>query len=147
MSPSSSSPAGSSPHPADHHLRFHAPHLHLANVFGSDWFGQRAEVFARFFGTPTFLIAQSVIVAGWILINGLRVTHYDPYPFILLNLVFSTQAAYASPLILMASNRAAQRDKRRDDVEAQEVHLLYEINKQQLEILEALHGTGKGGAQ
>jgi hypothetical protein len=43
----------------DHHMRFHAPHLHLAPVFGSGWFGEKAEAFARFFGTPTFLIAQS----------------------------------------------------------------------------------------
>jgi uncharacterized membrane protein len=52
-----------------HHLRFHAPHTHLSSVFGSDWFGTRAEKFARFFGTPTFLIAQTVVVAVWIALN------------------------------------------------------------------------------
>ena len=114
MSPSSSSP----PHPANHHLRFHAPHLHLTNVFGSDWFGRKAEVFARFFGTPTFLIAQSAIVAAWILANGAGVTHYDPYPFILLNLAFSLQAAYAAPLILLAQTRQADRDKMMTEADA-----------------------------
>ena len=52
-----------------HHFRFHAPHTHLTSVFGDDWFGVRAEAFARFFGTPTFLIAQTVLVAAWIVVN------------------------------------------------------------------------------
>lgn len=119
MSPNPSSLTGGSPHPANHHLRFHAPHLHLTSVFGSDWFGQRAEVFARFFGTPTFLIAQTVIVAAWILVNGRGLTHYDPYPFILLNLAFSLQAAYAAPLILLAQTRQADRDKMMTEADAQ----------------------------
>src|SRR5271165_3055094 len=50
----------------DRARRFHLPHTHLDSVFGSDWFGVRAEGFARFFGTPTFLIAQTIIVAIWI---------------------------------------------------------------------------------
>ena len=83
-------------------LRFHEPHRHLAAPFGGDAFGRRAESFARFFGTPKFLIGQSLIVVVWIALNavaaGLR---WDPYPFILLNLAFSTQAAYAAPLILL----------------------------------------------
>src|SRR5215469_12963182 len=49
--------------------RFHAPHLHLQSVFGDDWFALKAEAFARFFGTPSFLITQTVIVAVWILVN------------------------------------------------------------------------------
>jgi uncharacterized membrane protein len=93
-------------------LRFQEPHLHLAAPFGGDDFGRRAESFARFFGTPTFLIGQSLIVVVWIALNavaaGLR---WDPYPFILLNLAFSTQAAYAAPLILLAQTRQADRDK------------------------------------
>jgi uncharacterized membrane protein len=75
-------------------------------------FGPAAERFARFFGTPTYLIWQTVIVALWIILNSLALSFkWDPYPFILLNLVFSTQAAYAAPLILLAQNRQADRDK------------------------------------
>lgn len=71
-----------------------------------------AEAFARFFGTVTFLAIQSVIVAIWITFNVIALTnHFDPYPFILLNLLFSTQAAYAAPLILLAQNRQADRDR------------------------------------
>src|SRR6185295_14138420 len=95
----------STPHPRPqdkHHLRFHTPHLHLAPAFGAGWFGEKAEAFARFFGTPTFLIAQSVVVFGWILANAVGWVKFDVYPFILLNLAFSLQAAYAAPLILLA---------------------------------------------
>ena len=46
-----------------HHFRFHLPHVHLAPVFGNDWFALKAEAFARFFGTPVFLVAQTVVVA------------------------------------------------------------------------------------
>jgi len=91
--------------------RFHVPHLHLASVFGDDWFALKAEAFARFFGTPTFLIAQTVVVGVWIAVNLLGLTAFDVYPFILLNLAFSLQAAYAAPLILLAQTRQADRDK------------------------------------
>ena len=90
--------------------RFHAPHLHLQSVFGDDWFALKAEAFARFFGTPSFLIAQTAIVGVWILVNVLGLTTFDIYPFILLNLAFSLQAAYAAPLILLAQTRQADRD-------------------------------------
>jgi len=92
-------------------FRFHLRHLHLHSVFGDDWFAVKAEQFARFFGTPLFLITQTVIVAGWIAINALGYTSFDVYPFILLNLAFSLQAAYAAPLILLAQTRQADRDK------------------------------------
>ena len=91
--------------------RFHVPHLHLASVFGDDWFALKAEAFARFFGTPTFLIAQTLIVAVWIAVNMAGLTTFDIYPFILLNLAFSLQAAYAAPPILLAQTRQADRDK------------------------------------
>src|SRR4029077_18087208 len=94
-------------HATRHHFRFHHPHLHLASVFGDDWFGQHAESFARFFGTPTYLIAQSVFVAIWIAANVAGLTAFDLYPFILLNLAFSTQAAYAAPLIPLAQTLPA----------------------------------------
>ena len=99
-------------HAPERHHRFPGPHLHLAAPFGSDWFGRKAEAFARRFGTPTFLITQTGIVVVWIALNGLGVVFgWDPYPFILLNLAFSLQAAYAAPLILLAQTRQADRDK------------------------------------
>jgi uncharacterized membrane protein len=98
-------------HVGQQFYRFHLPHLHLASVFGDDWFALKAEAFARFFGTPVFLIGQTVVVAFWILANVLGVVTFDIYPFILLNLAFSLQAAYAAPLILLAQTRQADRDK------------------------------------
>ncbi len=101
------------------HLRFHAPHAHLGAAFGPGWFGTFAERVARFFGTPHYLISQTVIVIAWILANGvLLVANFDPYPFILLNLAFSLQAAYAAPLILLAQTRQAERDKAWSDADA-----------------------------
>ena len=91
--------------------RFHLPHLHLTSVFGDDWFALKAEAFARFFGTPTFLIGQTLIVVLWVIINVMGYAHFDIYPFILLNLAFSLQSAYAAPLILLAQTRQADRDK------------------------------------
>ena len=101
-----------------HHFRFHAPHAHLSSVFGDNWFGSKAEAFARFFGTPVFLIAQSLVVTVWIAVNAMGIVHFDLYPFILLNLAFSLQAAYAAPLILLAQTRQADRDKVHADADA-----------------------------
>jgi uncharacterized membrane protein len=119
MSSDPSAQAAGSPQNPEHHLRFHAPHLHLTSVFGGDWFGRKAESFARFFGTPVFLIAQTVLVGVWIAFNVWGLAHFDPYPFILLNLAFSTQAAYAAPLILLAQTRQADRDKALAEADAQ----------------------------
>ena len=81
-------------------------------VYDPDDFGRLAERLARFFGTPRYLVVQSVIVIIWIAMNGVAWSlRFDKYPFILLNLVFSTQAAYAAPLILLAQNRQADRKK------------------------------------
>ena len=99
----------------DDYYRFHLPHLHLGNVFGNDWFSLKAEAFARFFGTPFFLVAQTIIVLIWIGLNVAGFTKFDVYPFILLNLAFSLQAAYAAPLILLAQTRQADRDKAHAD--------------------------------
>ena len=101
------------------HFRFHQKHLHLAPVFGNDWFALKAESFARFFGTPLFLVGQTAIVFVWIALNTAGVFHFDIYPFILLNLAFSLQAAYAAPLILLAQTRQADRDKAHADADAQ----------------------------
>ena len=113
------STASEAPVESRHHFRFHAPHAHLASAFGDDWFGVRAEGFARFFGTPVFLVAQTVVVAVWIAVNAAGLTRFDVYPFILLNLAFSLQAAYAAPLILLAQTRQADRDKALADADAQ----------------------------
>jgi uncharacterized membrane protein len=81
-------------------------------TFGQDAFGRGAEHAARFFGTPQYILGQTVMVILWIAINSVGLAlHWDPYPFILLNLAFSTQAAYAAPLILLAQTRQAERDK------------------------------------
>jgi uncharacterized membrane protein len=81
-------------------------------AFGQDAFGRAAERAARFFGTPQYIVGQTLVVIVWIALNGVAIGyHWDPYPFILLNLAFSTQAAYAAPLILLAQTRQAERDK------------------------------------
>jgi uncharacterized membrane protein len=77
-----------------------------------DAVGRFAEGIARFLGTGRFLAVQTLIVIVWITLNVVAVRlRWDPYPFILLNLAFSTQAAYAAPLILLAQNRQADRDR------------------------------------
>jgi len=101
------------------YFRFHIPHLHLGSVFGDDWFALKAEAFARFFGTPVFLVTQTFAVAVWIGLNISGLTKFDVYPFILLNLAFSLQAAYAAPLILLAQTRQADRDKAHTEADAQ----------------------------
>ena len=90
----------------------------LETVFGGDWFALKAEAFARFFGTPFFLISQTVVVGLWIIVNAAGFTSFDLYPFILLNLAFSLQAAYAAPLILLAQTRQADRDKAHAEADA-----------------------------
>jgi uncharacterized membrane protein len=88
--------------------------------YDPDAFGEFSEAIARFLGTARFLVAQTVVVAIWITINVVAVgLRWDPYPFILLNLAFSTQAAYAAPLILLAQNRQAERDRQESDRDRQ----------------------------
>lgn len=75
--------------------------------------GQRvADSITKAMGSWTFIIAQTIFIAIWVMINLTAwINHWDPYPFILLNLLFSTQAAYSAPIIMMAQNRQAQRDR------------------------------------
>jgi uncharacterized membrane protein len=82
--------------------------------------GERAaDAVAAAMGSWRFIIIQSAIVAAWIALNLVAIfRHFDPYPFILLNLLFSTQAAYAAPIIMMSQNRQATKDRQRDDHEA-----------------------------
>jgi uncharacterized membrane protein len=105
--------------PNHHYFRFHLAHFHLNSVFGDDWFSLKAEAFARLFGTPLFLISQTIVVAIWIGLNVFGFSRFDVYPFILLNLAFSLQAAYAAPLILLAQTRQADRDKAHTEADAQ----------------------------
>jgi uncharacterized membrane protein len=85
-------------------------------TFGPDTFGRWAERAARFFGTPQYILGQSIVVVIWIALNSIGIAlKWDPYPFILLNLAFSTQAAYAAPLILLAQTRQTERDKLAED--------------------------------
>lgn len=97
-----STPGRRSPFPRPRWLRF-----------DQDWFGRFAEWIARYMGSPGFLMGMTVFVIAWIAVNmvGLFGLRWDPYPFILLNLAFSTQASYSAPLILLAQNRQEDRDR------------------------------------
>ena len=101
------------------HLRFIGVHAHLATPFGPGWFGGVAERLARFFGTRQHRLGQSGLVALWVAANAAGWFHFDAYPFILLNLAFSLQAACAAPLILLAETRQAERDKHWTEAEAE----------------------------
>ncbi len=98
-----------------------------------------------FIGSWTFLAIQTAIVVAWIAANVVLLFDFDPFPFILLNLAFSTQAAYAAPLILLAGNRHALRDRMtlehaaaETDIEEQQNRALLEGNRQILERIERL---------
>ncbi len=87
-----------------------------APSYDPDAFARYAERMARFMGTGRYLAVQTIVVFIWIVLNLTAATlRWDPYPFILLNLAFSTQAAYAAPMILLAQNRQA--DREREEVE------------------------------
>ena len=118
-------------------------------AFGSDRFGQWAERAARFFGTPQYIVGQTLVVIAWVALNSVAiVAHWDSYPFILLNLAFSTQAAYAAPLILLAETRQADRDKmaaaaeeRRHDLQTRHAQERVAAVKAETDKLEALLAT------
>jgi len=121
------------------HHRVNAPH----GAFGDDTFGRFAEKTARFFGTPQYIVGQTVIVAFWILLNSIAlIHHFDPMPFIMLNLIFSTQAAYAAPLILLAQTRQADRDKIHGDmIEKKHTRLEEATDKAAKEIVQLLNSN------
>jgi uncharacterized membrane protein len=86
--------------------------------YDPDAFGQFSEALARYLGTARFLIVQTVLVIIWITLNVAFIAfQWDPYPFILLNLMFSVQAAYSAPLILLAQNRQEERDRRQAETD------------------------------
>jgi uncharacterized membrane protein len=103
-----------------------------------------ADAVTGFLGSWRFIILQTVIVLAWIAGNVALLLHFDPFPFILLNLAFSTQAAYAAPLILLAGNRAAIRDRLTLEHAASEADVEEQQNEQLLrgntEILERVQG-------
>ncbi len=117
------------------HPLFHRDSRHLHGAFGSDDFGRRAESFARFFGTPKFIFGQTALVLLWIVANVAAISlRWDPYPFILLNLAFSLQAAYAAPLILLAQTRQADRDKAMSESDANHREALAKASVEREEI-------------
>jgi uncharacterized membrane protein len=81
--------------------------------YDPETFGRIAERFARFIGTAKFLVYMTFFVTSWVMWNSLGPTHlrFDEYPFIFLTLLLSLQASYAAPLILLAQNRQADRDR------------------------------------
>lgn len=122
-------------------------------------FGQRvADGTARLLGSWPFIIGQTALVAGWIILNVIAwKLRWDPYPFILLNLMFSVQAAYAGPVIMMSQNRQAERDRvqaqrdfdtnRKAECEIEEImerlaRIEHEHLDRILEILEGGEGAG-----
>ncbi|TDV45744.1 uncharacterized protein DUF1003 [Pseudomonas graminis] len=130
--PSPAEPATSNADAPADHLRFHRRHAHLAPTFGNDAFALKAEAFARFFGTPAFLGAQTFLVLLWVGANLSGLVSFDLYPFILLNLAFSLQSAYAAPLILLAQTRQAARDKASADADAEHREALATANEERM---------------
>ena len=116
------------------HLRHHRSSEHLGPTFGSDAFALKAEAFARFFGTPVFLGGQTIVVITWVVLNATGIVAFDVYPFILLNLAFSLQSAYAAPLILLAQTRQSARDKAQTDADAQHREELAQANARRQEV-------------
>ena len=93
---------------------------HLARPFGTGNFGQKAEAFARFFGTPTFLIGQSAVVAVWIAVNvGMlgAALKFDEFPFGLLTMVVSLEAIFLATFVMVSQNRQAARSDIRSDLD------------------------------
>lgn len=85
--------------------------LRVGIHYDPDAFGRFSESIARFIGTARFLVVQTVVVVVWIIYNVVSPRRFDPFPFILLTLALSLQAAYAAPLILLAQNRQESRDR------------------------------------
>jgi uncharacterized membrane protein len=116
------------------------PHRHPVNrqLIDEAPLGVRiADRVTGFMGSWRFIVIQTAIVVVWISGNVWLLVHFDPYPFILLNLAFSTQAAYAAPLILLAGNRSAQRDRLTLE------HTAAEADKEDRQNLDILNGIAR----
>src|SRR3954453_24134476 len=112
-------------------------------AFGDDAFGRFAEKTARLLGTPKYIVGQTIVVALWIGMNSVSwAYHFDGRPFILLNLIFSTQAAYARPLVLVAQTRQADRDKDHGEmIDKRHTALEEAADKQTRDILDLLNSN------
>ena len=116
-------------------------HKHPVNVIHHEHatFGEHlADGIASFIGSWRFLIIQTALVITWVTINSLQATgkiHIDPYPYILLNLAFSTQAAYTGPVLLLAGNRQSQKDRLTLEHAAHEAD---KADRQNVQILKAI---------
>lgn len=114
----------------------HQPH-NLADRL-ADWV-------AAFVGSWRFVVIQTILMGCWVGYNAVVAYRYvtlgafDPFPFVFLNLFMSAEAAYSTPFIMMSQNRQANRDRARDDLEADEVARLLALNETQIEILHAIH--------
>ena len=117
----------------------------VAPHYDPDAFGRVSEGIARYFGTARYVVIQTVLVVAWVIFNVLWAAgRWDPYPFILLNLVFSTQAAYAAPLILLAQNRQADRDRQEYELDrAATADIRAESDFQTLELAAARLALGR----
>jgi uncharacterized membrane protein len=118
-------------------------HKHMVNVIHHDEasFGERlADTIATGIGSWTFLIVQTFLVSLWVVLNLIGfIKHWDPFPFILLNLLFSVQAAYTGPVLLLAGNRQAQKDRLTLEHAAHEAD---KADRQNVQILKAIeHNT------
>jgi uncharacterized membrane protein len=103
-----------------------------------------ADDVTAFLGSWKFIVIQSVIVVIWLVGNIVLLFNFDPFPFILLNLAFSTQAAYAAPLILLAGNRTALRDRLTLEHAADEADI---EEKQNVELLEGNRSIAESNAK
>lgn len=111
-------------------LRKNHPNTHLSHAHNASTLGERlADKITALVGSWHFLMIQSTILIFWLILNVIGfMQHWDPYPFILLNLILSFQAAYTAPIIMMSQNREAQIDRKK-------LETYYKINlKQELEI-------------
>lgn len=122
-------------------------HIHAPRHLGD----KVADKLAAIVGSWRFVLGQNWLVIAWVTWNSMPgVPHFDPFPFILLNLLFSWQASNTGPVLQMTGNRQAAKDRIRDDHEAITVDvmaadhkLLMQINDQQLQILQTLQATKK----
>lgn len=113
---------------------------HDAHVENSTWGDKLSDALASGMGSWKFIIVQTIFVLAWMLLNVIGyIKHWDAYPFILLNLLFSTQAAYAAPIIMMAQNRQSDRDRAQAQADYQtnlDAKLEIEALQKQLNLIE-----------
>ncbi len=132
-------------------------HWHAKHAEGLSQGEILADKIAAFIGSWAFIVGQSIIMTIWVFVNVLTVFHFiqfDEYPFVFLNLFMSAEAAYATPLILMAQNRQSDRDRHHAEedyqvnleaeqrIEALQTHL-HQIEDKKLDMILADHKVTK----